>query len=190
MAYSRTAISVFVETILRYINDSIINNVGFSRDLLDIVINALGLQSIGLIQTESINQQTWYLSVLLLCYVWLFVCTKVSERLKIDKCYMYLFMMGIGIVINTYMWNTLFLNRYVSRGYFAFFAGVLLADYFERVRKNRCELASLMLPFIFRIIKNKAAFSGNRRFLFLYPYVVDSCLDLSNEMDTKSKKRM
>ena len=84
------AISVFVETILRYINDSIINNVGFSRDLLDIVINALGLQSIGLIQTESINQPTWYLSVLLLCYVWLFVCTKVSERLKIDKCYMYL----------------------------------------------------------------------------------------------------
>ena len=52
------AISVFVETILRYINDSIINNVGFSRDLLDIVINALGLQSIGLIQTESINQPT------------------------------------------------------------------------------------------------------------------------------------
>ena len=161
------AISVFVETILRYINDSIINNVGFSRDLLDIVINALGLQSIGLIQTESINQPTWYLSVLLLCYVWLFVCTKVSERLKIDKCYMYLFMMGIGIVTNTYMWNTLFLNRYVSRGYFSFFAGVLLADYFERVRKNRCELASLMLPVIFLgLLKTKPHFLETGDFYF------------------------
>ena len=92
---------------------------------------------------------------------------------------------------NTYMWNTLFLNRYVSRGYFSFFAGVLLADYFERVRKNRCELASLMLPVIFLgLLKTKPHFLETGDFLFLYPYVVDSCLDLSNEMDTKSKKRM
>ena len=183
------AISVFVETILRYINDSIINNVGFSRDLLDIVINALGLQSIGLIQTESINQPTWYLSVLLLCYVWLFVCTKVSKRLKIDKCYMYLFMMGIGIVTNTYMWNTLFLNRLCQQRILFIFCRCFLADYFERAGKSLRTSKLDATGYLFRIIKNKAAFSGNRRFLFLYPYVVDSCLDLSNEMDTKSKKR-
>lgn len=138
------SISVFLEAILRYIEESLKGQAGFSRNLLDIVVNALGLQSIGVFSVNSINYPTWYLSVLILCYVWLFLIIKVSKKVKCNSCYGYIFMMVLGIVINTYSWDTIFLNRELSRGYFAFFAGLLLAYYCEKVRKNVGELISLL----------------------------------------------
>lgn len=146
------AISVFVETILRYVGGLLAGNSEFSYNLLDIAVNAAGLQTIGLFETNSINQPTWYLSVLLLCYLWLFIITKVSKRLKFNSCYGYVFMVILGIVINTYSWNTIFLNRSVSRGYFSFFVGLLIAHYFVKVKRNRGELVSFIFPIIFFIL--------------------------------------
>lgn len=161
------AISVFAETVLRYISESLLEASDFSRNLLDVVVNAFGLQTIGLFSTNSINQPTWYLSALLLCYLWMFIIVKVSKRLKFSDCYGYVFMMILGIAINTYSWDTIFLNYHISRGYFSFFAGILLAYYFEKIEKNRSELVSLVLPIMFLgLLKVKPHFLGAGHFYF------------------------
>lgn len=161
------AISVLIETILRCISEILAGQSGFSRDLLDIVVNAAGLQTMGLFSVNSVNQPTWYLSVLLLCYFWLFVIIKISKRFKFNSCYGFVFMVLLGITINTYSWNTVFLNRYISRGYFSFFAGLLLAYYFHKVKKNRVELVCFILPVMFLVfLKMKPQFLTSGDFYF------------------------
>lgn len=161
------AVSVFAETILRYVSELLAGKNGFSRNMLDIVVNALGLQTTGLFSINSINQPTWYLSVLLLCYLWLFLIVKISKRFKFNSCYGYVFMMALGIAINTYSWDTVFLNRYISRGYFSFFAGMLLAYYFEKVQRNRAELVSFVFPIVFlALLKVKPHFLAAGDFYF------------------------
>lgn len=160
-------ISVFVEAILRYVHEVVINGTEFSRNLVDIVINMLGGQSLGIISNNAVNQPTWYLSVLLMCYICFFISTSLSKRLNINNKYLYICMVILGVIINTYSLEFVFLNRALSRGYFSFFLGVLLAEYIEKPNKSKWEYIVAVLPVLFLwLLKYKPDFLASGDFYF------------------------
>lgn len=117
---------------------------GISVTFWGTVITSLGIQEGWSLANPCVNNPTWYISVLLLCYVVFYFLTYVSGRLKIPPIYTYVVMIFLGMGIRTYGINLPFLNGQAARGYYAFFFGVLLA-YFINNRKisRKIEFASV-----------------------------------------------
>lgn len=144
------AISVMVESVLRYIYLRMTDGGKLDFGLLDIFINAMGINW-GIFQVKTINQPTWYLSVLLLCYLELYIVMWISRRLKIQPDYLWLFLMIIGTAANTYGWNGLFIGGSIGRGMFSFFAGTMLAKHLGQVKRKKDWLL-LVLPTVFMLL--------------------------------------
>ncbi len=104
------------------------------------IVAALGMQE-GWVFKENtyVNYPVWYVSVLLLCYVVFFCGTYIASQKKISARYVYLFLIFLGIAIESYQWNYPFLNAYTARGYYAFFAGALLSTYCYEKKTGRKE---------------------------------------------------
>lgn len=94
-----------------------------------ILANALGIQAGWVTKKLMINNPTWYISVLLLCYAIFYMATYLSRMMKISSRYFYIAMVFIGVAISAYEINLPFLNPYSCRGYYSFFYGVLFATY-------------------------------------------------------------
>ncbi len=92
-----------------------------------IVISSLGIQDGWALPNPCVNNPTWYISVLMLCYVIFYFIVYLAKRLSIKPQYLFLFMIFLGMGINTYGINLPFLNASSCRGYYAFFFGLLLA---------------------------------------------------------------
>ena len=75
----------------------------------------------------GINNPTWYLCVLLLCYIIYYVIEIVSQRVRFSKDIFYIFVFGVSFVA-FYFGKTLpwFFTNQNLRGYSCFFLGVLL----------------------------------------------------------------
>ena len=73
------AISVIVEAFLRWWHVVVIKGEQFGYGLLDIIANAFGLQQLGIFTVKAINQPTWYLSVLLFCYIVFYYGVRISK---------------------------------------------------------------------------------------------------------------
>ena len=82
-----------------------------------------------------VNNPTWYISVLLLCYLFFYILFKVAKKLKIDEMYLYATMIFIGLSINKYAIQLPFFNTDVCRGYYSFFWGVILARIMPRIQE-------------------------------------------------------
>lgn len=100
-----------------------------------IIIASFGIQDGWALSNPCVNNPTWYISVLMLCYVVFFMLVYISKRLKISPQYLFIFMIFWGMGINTYGINLPFLNASSSRGYYAFFFGIILAGILKE--KNR-----------------------------------------------------
>lgn len=96
-----------------------------------VILNALGLQSGGVFNGYMINNPTWYISVLLLCYAVFYLLTYLSKRWQTPHAYLFVFMVLLGCGVQTYGINLPFLNGSSCRGYYAFFFGALLAEGLE-----------------------------------------------------------
>ena len=96
-------------------------------DLWGIVIDSLGVQDGWVFVNPGVNNPTWYVSVLLLCYLVFYLTTALACRLRISPYYLYGAMVLCGISINTYKMNLPFMNDASGRGYCPFFTGVILA---------------------------------------------------------------
>ena len=109
------------------------------------IVAALGFQEGWVFRNNIyVNYPVWYISVLLLCYLVFYIVTYLSKKLHVSARYFYVSFVFVGIVINSYGWHFAFLNEYTARGYYAFFAGVLLATYcYERNATRRETLISL-----------------------------------------------
>lgn len=92
-----------------------------------ILISAMGMQAGWVTTNPGINNPTWYISVLLLCSIVLYILIYVSNRLRMSYIYFFIGMIFIGIGIQYYGIELPFLNVYSSRGYSAFFLGLILA---------------------------------------------------------------
>lgn len=133
-------------------------------DLWQIFLNSIGVQIWGLTNTVTINGPTWYLSVLLLCYIIFYLLVYWARRIKVPYSYLYIILIFIGIAIETYNVSVPFLNGSIARGYMAFFTGVLLAQYLEKFnqQKKKIELVSyiiflsslILIIFKYEIISN------------------------------------
>ena len=85
------------------------------------------VQSGGALPNPMINNPTWYISVLMICYVAFYLIVWLADRLRVKPWYMFAAMVFLGLGIQTYGINLPFLNGISSRGFIGFFLGVLLA---------------------------------------------------------------
>ena len=104
-----------------------------SLSLWNMLKAALGIHSGWMFAPqEPINGHTWYISVLLLCYVILWLLVRLSQKKEIPLTWLFAGMALLGIVL----WETKcalpFLCGSDARGYMSFFFGLLLADFLEK----------------------------------------------------------
>lgn len=117
------------------------------------IITSLGIQMGGVFNDISVNYQTWYISVLLICYVVFYICVYLSKRLRIRHEYFFVALIFIGIAIKTYGINLPFLNECSARGYGPFFFGLILAGILENRKPNIliiiiCAIITILFPVI------------------------------------------
>ncbi len=89
----------------------------------------------GIWITELIlNMHLWYLSVLLICYAVFFVMIRLAQRWRINWIYGCFFMIVLGVSAYSALADLPFLNQSISRGYMAFFTGLMLASLLKEHR--------------------------------------------------------
>lgn len=99
------------------------------------LVNSLGIQVGWGIVDSQINPPTWYISVLIWCYVVYYALTYWSGRLKVSPIWSYIGVIFLGFGINSFQWFLPFINVNMSRGYVAFFWGILLRKVLDRYRE-------------------------------------------------------
>ena len=114
----------FLYMIYRYVSTGYWN--GAQSDLWGTVVTALGLQVGWGFRNPLINNPTWYISVLLLCYVVFYVIVYWSSKKKFSWAYLCVLMILFGAWINTNSADLLFPDYKIGRGFYSFFTGILL----------------------------------------------------------------
>ena len=105
--------------------------------LWNILITCLGIQNGWVCENPGINNPLWYISVLLLCYVVFYILTALAARIHTSEINLYIAVIFLGIAIQTCRWEAPFLMFNTSRGYTAFFCGILLGIAAERFRPGK-----------------------------------------------------
>lgn len=128
---------------------------GFS--IFRTVVAALGMQGAGAFKNWNINNPLWYVSVLILCYCWFFVLTKLSKRISCKPYYLYLAMVFVGILVLENDITKPFFSYNEARGYYSFFFGLLLAQYINTYGVGKIEVCLsafvLLISTLFVIFK-------------------------------------
>lgn len=108
----------------------------------------LGVQFWGNISTiHYINFPLWYVDILLLCYIVMAVIIKLATRVKINPIYGFIVTCLIGIALWDRQFDAPFINAFIARGLYAFFAGVLLAYIYDAMNKERAKSVGLLLAY-------------------------------------------
>ena len=92
------------------------------------IVTALGLGSWSITKDFEINPICWYVSVLLLCYILMYIFVFISKVTKIPAGIMIAIPMIAGVVITHVTEFSIipFLSTRIARGYIHFFGGMLL----------------------------------------------------------------
>lgn len=126
------AISVLAESFIYFVMQRLILGTDLSFTWIQMLANCIGIQSLGLFPFYPINGPSWYISVLLFCYMIFGVLTLGADRLRINPFCLYVVMIGIGWGIRQNAIDYAFFNTTMARGYISFFAGILVAYYLKR----------------------------------------------------------
>ena len=96
------------------------------------IVTALGLGSWSITKDFEINPICWYVSVLLLCYILMYIFVFLSKITKIPAGIMLAIPMIAGVVITHITEFSIipFLSTRIARGYIHFFGGLLLGIIF------------------------------------------------------------
>lgn len=107
-----------------------------ASDLWKFLTGVLCMNFGGMVNPDNgfIDGVTWTLSVLVICYVWLYLIEFISNQIGINVCYLYGLMVLMGIAIQEYGINAPFFNIYTGRGYCAFFSGLCISLYLNRAK--------------------------------------------------------
>ena len=107
------------------------DNFAFSSkiDVFGTIVTALGLGSWGITNNYYINNVCWYVSVLLFCYLLMYILVFISNRAKISAYVLFLLPVIVGVVYNCFFKTTYlpFFTEGLSRGYIHFFGGLILS---------------------------------------------------------------
>lgn len=114
----------------------------FSLSPWGTLLDALGIQAGWSFANPCVNNPTWYISVLLLCCAVFYLLTWAAARGRFPAEYLYGCMILLGCGAMEFHLSLPYLNSYSARGYYAFFAGVLLAKAFSVwPRRSRAVIA-------------------------------------------------
>ena len=146
------------------------------------IIAALGIHS-GWVFTApnpAINNPTWYISVLLLCYIVFYYVTYLTNRVNLSPWYCYIFLIFLGIGIRTFNISLPFIMPKTGRGYTCFFWGVILAKLFvDRKRPISktlylfCIFITISIPLLIVFAPNFISYGLDCTLTFLfYPALI------------------
>lgn len=85
---------------------------------------------------DTFNLPSWYLCVLILCYILYWGILQMARKLKISPVLLFGFMSLLGTGTVAYGINIPFLNYWSGRGYSAFFGGLVLAELLRYISKK------------------------------------------------------
>ena len=137
------------------------------------IISILGIQAGWSFENPMINNPTWYISVLILCYILFYISTKISILKKINCVYLYVILIFLGLSIQKNNTNLAFLNYYTARGYYSFFFGVLFSIYFNnyKIRKFVKILSIFLVIFItYSIVAHYSIVEKNINYTLTFIY--------------------
>ena len=97
-----------------------------------VVLNSLGIQCGWFFENPGVNNPTWYVSVLLLCYVWFWLIDRACRKWKLSYLYVWGGLVLVGVLVCVFDLKLPFLNYYAGRGYYAFFFGLIVARLFGK----------------------------------------------------------
>lgn len=97
--------------------------------LWGIITSCLGIEYCGLFVPAEINHESWFLDVLIICYVMFYAVVKISKKIKINEKYGYALMVVLGIILISGEMEYPYGASRIGRGLEAFFAAVLLAPF-------------------------------------------------------------
>lgn len=124
------AISSIVYEVLLVIYNAICGTkwvLGSEISVWGVVLNSLGLQCGWFFENPGVNNPTWYVSVLLLCYVWFWCIDLICRKWKVKHLVGWGGMVIAGVLVCAFNLHLPFFNVYAGRGYYAFFFGVIVA---------------------------------------------------------------
>lgn len=120
---------------------------GHNLDLSGTLFDCLGIQAGWAVSNPTINNPTWFISVLLLCYLIFYVLNFLTGKKKLNVYYFYIIVVLVGMGSYSFKLDLPFFNTYSGRGYFSFFTGILLANFLSqnRNRINKFSIVGLVL---------------------------------------------
>lgn len=143
------------------------------------VISAFGLFAVDAsFQTYGVNAPCWYVSVLLICYIWFYAITYWGKKKKLPIHWLYAAMVLTGLLIQQRGCALPLLNSNTGRGYFAFFTGLLLKQLTDRYgASGKLQLTAAGLVASFGLIYRINAFFVSEGLsylltLFVYPSMI------------------
>lgn len=134
----RLVIGALVFSVLEYFYYQIYGDVFLFTDLTlwNICVASLGLQSWWGFVNPYINNPTWYISSLLLCYVVFYFLTYISHKKNYNNKYLYIVFVFLGIGLLNYGSSVLHINTETARAFYSFFTGLLLSILFNNVEQK------------------------------------------------------
>lgn len=121
------------------------------------IIDCLGIQAGWASKNPCVNNPTWYISVLILCYIIFYFISWISSNKRsgggVQSSYCHVIVMLIGLGVTAYTISFPFFNEYTARGYFSFFFGVVLGKWLYRTQiTKRIWYVSIIVLFFMTLI--------------------------------------
>lgn len=127
--YPMVIVSVIYTTIVLIIGHGMLGEwIYVTPDLWAIFISCLLIFAGGPLMgvENALNFPTWYLGVLLLCYILVWVINKLYKKLNMDPIYGYIIALFIATSALYNDWRIPFINIMSARGFSAFIIGMLI----------------------------------------------------------------
>ena len=166
-------LSVVVFAVLDVIYEHLCMEQFFDRtvQLWGVIVAALGFSCGWGLENPKMNGTIWYISVLLLCYVIMYVIVFLSKKLGNAPYWLFAFMIFLAF---NHKLNIPFIDSQTSRGVYAFFWGLILAKFFKgkRIKHREAILAGFFFGislFVLLLFRNDYASSGIN---FLYTFIL------------------
>lgn len=160
---------------------------GFPFSVWTVASSLLGIAR-WLNTSLMVNNPTWYISVLLLCYVYFFFAVRICRRIKTNPAIGFFVVMQFGIVMSvlneSFGLSFPFFNGYIARGLISFFVGVLLykpAAYLSKECGGRLTLVSggvVLVYVLLYVLKPSWANGGSGSLAYTLYFIVFPCVVL------------
>ena len=109
---------------------------GIQPTLWGTVIDSLMIQCGWGFANPMVNNPTWYLSVLMLCYSLFYFAIRLADKFKFQVNYIFILLIFVGASIDTYKINLPLINQDSCRGLYSFFWGVILYSIMKLIQKK------------------------------------------------------